>query len=71
MNMLGTLPNEEKLDLISQLVKSMKKAVAPAKKSKDIFAHFSNNWGDNMTTEEYADMLRSENIEETRTIEDW
>ena len=68
MDMLETLPNEEKLDLISKLVKSMKKAVTVKKNPKDIFARFSSNWGGDMTTEDYADMLRSENIESTRTV---
>ena len=68
MDMLETLPNEEKLDLISKLVKSMKKAVNVKKNPKDIFARFSSNWGGDMTTEDYADMLRSENIESTRTV---
>ena len=71
MDMLGTLSNEDKLDLISELVKSMKKAVAPENESKNVFAHFSTDWGGDMTTEDYADMLRSENIENTRTIETW
>ena len=69
MDMLETLPNEEKLDLISKLVKSMKKAVTVKKNPKDIFARFSSNWGGDMTTEDYADMLRSENIESTRTVD--
>ena len=68
MDMLETLPDEEKLDLISKLVKSMKKAVTVKKNPKDIFARFSSNWGGDMTTEDYADMLRSENIESTRTV---
>ena len=68
MDMLETLPNEEKRDLISKLVKSMKKAVTVKKNPKDIFARFSSNWGGDMTTEDYADMLRSENIESTRTV---
>ena len=71
MDILDTLPNEDKLDLISKLVKSMKKAVTVKKKPKDVFAHFSNDWGDDMATEEYADMLRSENVESTRTVETW
>lgn len=71
MDMLGTLSNEDKLDLISELVKSMKKAVASENDSKNVFAHFSTDWGGDMTTEDYADMLRSENIENTRTIETW
>ena len=71
MDMLGTLSNEDKLDLISELVKSMKKAVAPENDPKNVFAHFSTDWGGDMTTEDYADMLRSENIENTRTIETW
>ena len=70
MDILDTLPNEEKLDLISKLVKSMKKAVI-VKKPKDIFARFSSNWGGDMTTEDYADMLRSENVESTRTVDTW
>ena len=45
MDILETLPNEEKLDLISKLVKSMKKAVTVKKKPKDIFARFSSDWG--------------------------
>ena len=69
--MLETLPNEEKLDLISKLVKSMKKAVTVKKNPKDIFARFSSNWGGDMTTEDYADMLRSENVESTRTVDTW
>jgi hypothetical protein len=71
MDMLETLPDEEKLDLISKLVKSMKKAVTVKKNPKDIFARFSSNWGGDMTTEDYADMLRSENIESTRTVDTW
>ena len=69
--MLETLPDEEKLDLISKLVKSMKKAVTVKKNPKDIFARFSSNWGGDMTTEDYADMLRSENVESTRTVDTW
>ena len=69
MDMLETLPDEEKLDLISKLVKSMKKAVTVKKNPKDIFARFSSNWGGDMTTEDYADMLRSENVESTRTVD--
>lgn len=71
MDMLGVLPNEDKIDLISQLVKSMKKTARPTKESKDIFARFSTNWGGDMTTEDYADMLRSENIETPRTVDSW
>ena len=71
MDILDTLPNEDKLDLISKLVKSMKKAVTVKKNPKDIFARFSNDWGGDMATEEYADMLRSENVESTRTVETW
>ncbi len=71
MDMLGTLPNEEKLDLISKLLKSMKSAVAVKKEPKDIFARFSSDWGGDMSTEEYADMLRSENVENSRTVETW
>ena len=71
MDILDTLPNEEKLDLISKLVKSMKKAVTVKKNPKDIFARFSSNWSGDMTTEDYADMLRSENIESTRTVDTW
>ena len=44
MDLLETLPDDEKLDLISKLVKSMKKAVAVNKKPKDIFARFSSDW---------------------------
>ena len=69
MDMLGTLPNEDKLDLISRLVKSMKKAVAITKEPKDVFARFSSDWGGSMTTEEYSDMLRSENIDDVRTVD--
>ncbi|MBQ2109737.1 MAG: hypothetical protein II476_07015 [Bacteroidales bacterium] len=57
--------------MISKLVKSMKKAVTVKKKPKDVFARFSNDWGGDMTTEDYADMLRSENVESTRTVETW
>ena len=71
MDMLKSLPNEDKLDIISKLVKSMKKVVKPNTKSKDMFAGFSSDWGGEMSTEEYADMLRSENVESTRTVETW
>lgn len=71
MDLLRTLPNEDKLDLISELIRSMKKVVAVKKEPKDIFARFSSDWGGDMTTEDYADMLRSENVESTRTVETW
>ena len=48
----------------------MKKAVVAKKKPKDIFAGFSSDWGGDMTTEDYADMLRSENVENSRTPTD-
>lgn len=38
---------------------------------RDIFAGFSNDWGGDMASEDYADMLRNENIENTRTVESW
>ncbi len=63
MEMLGSLSNEDKLDLISKLVKSMKKAVTKPSEPADTFAGFSRDWGDGMTTEEYADMLRQGNVE--------
>ena len=71
MDLLGTLPNEDKIDLITRLVKSMKKTVSAKKEPKDIFACFSSDWGGDMSTEDYTDMLRSENVEETRTVETW
>lgn len=71
MDLLRTLPNEDKLDLISELIRSMKKVVAVKKEPKDIFARFSSDWGGDMTTEDYADMLRSENVESIRTVETW
>lgn len=71
MEMLATLPNEDKLDLINRLVNSMKKAVGKAKEPTDQFSGFSKDWGGDMSTEEYSDMLRNENIENYRTIEAW
>ena len=71
MDMLAILPNKDKLDLISRLVKSMKLAITPKAKKEDIFAGFSGDWGEGMSTEEYADMLRSENVSMARTVEDW
>lgn len=71
MDMLATLPNEDKLDLISELVKSMKKVSITRKEPKDIFTCFSSDWGEDMTTEEYADMLRSENVENERIVDTW
>lgn len=71
MDLLKTLSNEDKLELISELVKSMKKAVTRKKEPKDVFARFSSDWGGDMSTEEYADMLRSENVEDARTVETW
>jgi hypothetical protein len=38
----------------------MKTAIAPKAKAKDVFAGFSSDWGEGMTTEEYSDMLRNE-----------
>ncbi len=61
MEMLGSLSNEDELDLISKLVKSMKKAVTKPSEPADTFAGFSSDWGDGMTTEEYAEMLRKGN----------
>ena len=69
--MLATLSNEDKLDLISRLVKSMKLAVTPTAKDKDIFADFSTDWGEGLSTEEYADVLRRENVSAARTVEEW
>ena len=69
MDMLSTLPYEEKLDIVAKLIASMKHAVAKKGEAKDVFADFSADWGGNMTTEEYADMLRSQNIESTRSVE--
>ncbi len=63
MEMLGTLPNEDKLDLITKLLRSMKGAVAARREPKDIFARFSSYWGGDMTTEDYAAMLRSESCQ--------
>lgn len=71
IGMLDTLPSEDKLDLISKLVSSMKQVVSKKTKTKDIFAVFSSDWGGDMATEEYADMLRSENVEGTRTVQSW
>ena len=71
MDMLGTLPDEDKLDLISRLIKSMKGAVTTKENTKDIFTKFSNDWGEGMSTEEYADMLRSENVDNLRTVDNW
>ena len=71
MDMLTTLPNEDKLDLISRLVKSMKMTVASKAKTKDIFAGFSSDWGEGMSTEDYADMLRRDHINMARTVDDW
>ena len=71
MDILATLPNEDKLDLISRLVNSMKKAVSKTKEPADQFSGFSNDWGGDMTTEEYSDMLRNKNIDNYRTIEAW
>ena len=71
MEMLGTLPNEDKLDLISKLIKSMKKAGTTKKEPKNVFARFSTDWGGDMATEDYAEMLRRENVENARTVETW
>ena len=71
MDMLRTLPSEDKIDLITKLVKSMKSIVNSKPKEEDIFSQFSSDWGGDMTTEEYAYMLRSKNIENTRTVENW
>ena len=71
MEMLTTLSNEDKIDLVSRLVKSMKTAIAPKAKAKDVFAGFSSDWGEGMTTEEYSDMLRNENTANLRTVENW
>ena len=71
MEMISVLPNEDKLDLVSKLVRSMKKAVTRKAEPKDVFARFSTDWGGDMTTEDYADMLRSENVDNTRTVETW
>ena len=33
-----------------------------AREAKDVFARFSSDWGGDMSTEDYADMLRSGNL---------
>ena len=71
MEMLGILPNEDKLDLISKLVNSMKNVITPKVKTNDIFASFSDDWGDGMSSEEYADMLRYDNLSTPRSVDDW
>jgi len=71
MEMFRTLSIEDKLDLISQLIKSMKKKTVDKKETADVFACFSTDWGGSMTTEDYADMLRSENIVSSRDVESW
>ena len=35
------------------------------------FACFSSDWGGEMSTKDYADMLRSENVESRRTVDTW
>ena len=72
MDMLCTLPYEDKLKLITKLANSLKQAVAPTMKAKkDVFASFSSDWGEGMDTEDYADMLRSGNVESARIVETW
>ena len=71
MDILNKLSNEDKLDLISRLVKSMKRDVSTKVVRKDVFAGFSTDWGDDIPTEDYAEMLRSENIGDSRTVENW
>lgn len=62
MDLLTSLPNEDKLDIISRLVKSMRLTVASKAKTEDLFAGFSSDWGEGMSTEEYADMLRCDSL---------
>lgn len=45
MDILNKLSNEDKLDLISRLVKSMKRDVSTKAVRKDVFASFSTDWG--------------------------
>ncbi len=71
MDILNKLSNEDKLDLISRLVKSMKRNVSTKVVRKDVFAGFSTDGGDDIPTEDYAEMLRSENIGDSRTVENW
>lgn len=71
MDILNKLSNEDKLDLISRLIKSMKRDVSTKVVRKDVFAGFSTDWGDDIPTEDYAKMLRSENIGDSRTVENW
>ena len=49
---------------LTKRISSKKNAVNP-------FVCFSNDWGGEMSTEDYADMLRSENVEGRRTVDTW
>ena len=55
----------------NEALAAFKKMVQRKKETEAIFANFSNDWGEGMTTEEYSDMLRSKNVVSTRTVEDW
>ena len=71
MDILSTLPDEDKQDLISKLVDSMKRIVKARVSQQDPFAGFSSDWGGDMPTEKYADMLRSESVGDTRPVSAW
>ena len=71
MDIISTLPYNVKLYIRSKLIDSLKRDAANEELTEDPFATFSSNWGKGMSTEEYSEMLRTENIAENRDIELW
>lgn len=72
MNVLVSLPDNEKIDLASKLLASIKK-FSPSTSEKtmdDPFVGFSDSWNEEGTPKQIAEDLRSHR-NFSRTVEDW
>lgn len=73
MNVLVSLPDDEKIDLASKLLASIKKmrpSTSGAITSDDPFAGFSDTWNSEGHLDQIADAFRSHRSF-SRTVEDW
>ena len=71
MGVLNSLTDEDKIDLASKLLASIKKKVRPRVSDKaDPFSGLSDAWDDGRAPEEIAEDLRNER-RFTRNIQNW
>lgn len=72
MSILSSLSVDEKQDLIEKLTNSIRNAHKKERGivAKDPFACYKGDWGEEMSTEEYAEELRKLHTF-TRTVDTW